>query len=241
MSHHIPGPWGLRLVHDGHKVTAVIVQTMAPNQPCNDPVLLALREDWLSIASLPDNNPRKASLNLLLKAPDLSSMLQRLAEKTRRANEIQKSGGDLVDEDWAELRQLTSEAFDLLHQSGQGPTSVSDAIVAASPRLNPGKRTAWLAFALHDGERFEESLHATEAEAVGAILKALQQKADAENVPSLAEAIEAPEDYAPDVNLNHYVNLNPAWQGHLEWLTAEQDLALDAWILELNLPENTVV
>ncbi len=40
--------------------------------------------------------------------------LRRLAEKTRRANEIQHSGGVVSPEDWAELHQLTNEAFGVL-------------------------------------------------------------------------------------------------------------------------------
>lgn len=51
---------------------------------------------------------------LMRSAPDLEAMLQRLAEKTKRANEIQHSGGALEAEDWAELHQLTNEAFGLL-------------------------------------------------------------------------------------------------------------------------------
>lgn len=45
---------------------------------------------------------------------DLARMLQRLAEKVRRANAIQHSGGEIAPEDWAELDQLTNEAFGLL-------------------------------------------------------------------------------------------------------------------------------
>ena len=48
--------------------------------------------------------------------PDSSvkRMLRRLAEKVKRANDIQHSGGKIQPEDWAELYQLTNEAFVLL-------------------------------------------------------------------------------------------------------------------------------
>lgn len=41
-------------------------------------------------------------------------MLRRLAEKVRRANSIQHSGGRVSAEDWSELHQLTNEAFGLI-------------------------------------------------------------------------------------------------------------------------------
>jgi len=42
------------------------------------------------------------------------NMLQRLAEKVRRANGIQHSGGKVDNEDWSELYGLSNEAFALL-------------------------------------------------------------------------------------------------------------------------------
>ena len=47
-------------------------------------------------------------------APAMYEALKRLAEKTRRANSIQHSGGRLIAEDWAELYQLTNESFTAL-------------------------------------------------------------------------------------------------------------------------------
>lgn len=52
--------------------------------------------------------------------PDPLRMLQRLAEKTRRANSIQHSGGKLCPDDWAELHQLTNEAFGVLAEVNHG-------------------------------------------------------------------------------------------------------------------------
>lgn len=52
--------------------------------------------------------------------PDPLRMLQRLAEKTRRANSIQHSGGKLCPDDWAELHQLTNEAFGVLAEVKHG-------------------------------------------------------------------------------------------------------------------------
>jgi hypothetical protein len=45
---------------------------------------------------------------------DLKNTLQRLSDKTARANAIQHSGGHIDAEDWAELYQLTNEARALL-------------------------------------------------------------------------------------------------------------------------------
>lgn len=42
--------------------------------------------------------------------PDLLEMLERITEKTKRANEIRHSGGKIDAEDWSELYQLTNEA-----------------------------------------------------------------------------------------------------------------------------------
>lgn len=44
-------------------------------------------------------------------------MLRRLAEKVKRANEIQHSGGRVSAEDWAELYQLVNEAGDVLSRA----------------------------------------------------------------------------------------------------------------------------
>lgn len=44
----------------------------------------------------------------------MKNMLCRLAEKVKRANDIQHSGGKIQPEDWSELYQLTNEAFALL-------------------------------------------------------------------------------------------------------------------------------
>jgi hypothetical protein len=52
---------------------------------------------------------------------ELTNMLRRLAEKTRRANEIQHSGGRLTAEDWSELYDLTNEAFGLLARAEEKP------------------------------------------------------------------------------------------------------------------------
>jgi hypothetical protein len=45
------------------------------------------------------------------------NMLQRLAEKVRRANTIQHSGSKIAAEDWAELYQLTNEAFGVIDRA----------------------------------------------------------------------------------------------------------------------------
>jgi hypothetical protein len=117
--HHPPAPWGFRLVHQGGKLIAAILETKAPNQPLNDPAIFAIREDWLSLFSLPADNPRRAALSLITKAPELSEMLQRLTETTRRIHAIQHSGRHIGADEWSELDQLTNEAFALLARTGE--------------------------------------------------------------------------------------------------------------------------
>jgi hypothetical protein len=117
--HHPPAPWGFRLVHQDGKLIAAILETEAPNQPLNDPAIFAIREDWLSLFSLPEDNPRRAALSLITKAPELSDMLQRLTETTRRINAIQHSGRHIGADDWSELHQLPNEAFALLARTGE--------------------------------------------------------------------------------------------------------------------------
>lgn len=56
----------------------------------------------------------KANARLIVASPSLMLMLQRLTEKTQRANEIQHSGGHISAEDWAELYDLSNEAKGLL-------------------------------------------------------------------------------------------------------------------------------
>lgn len=45
---------------------------------------------------------------------ELANTLRRLAEKVKRANAIQHSGGDVSPEDWSELYALQNEAFGVL-------------------------------------------------------------------------------------------------------------------------------
>jgi len=54
---------------------------------------------------------------LIKAAPKLLRILTRLAEKVRRANSIQHSGGNLTAEDWSELYMLQGEAFAIIAQA----------------------------------------------------------------------------------------------------------------------------
>ena len=57
--------------------------------------------------------------DLIASAPDMKSILRRLAEKVKRANDLQHSGGRVVAEDWDELYLLTNEAGEVLSR-GRG-------------------------------------------------------------------------------------------------------------------------
>ena len=48
-TNHTPGPWAFRRVHSikDRPATALLLETVAPNQPFNDPCVLAVREDWI--------------------------------------------------------------------------------------------------------------------------------------------------------------------------------------------------
>ena len=51
-----------------------------------------------------------ANATLIAAAPELLAALDQLSEKTRRANDIQHRGGEILPEDWSELYDLTNEA-----------------------------------------------------------------------------------------------------------------------------------
>ena len=76
-----------------------------------------LRNEYEHICDLrPDlsDNVNEANARLIASAPELLSMLERIAEKVRRANSIQHSGGTIDAEDWSELYAIQNEAFGLI-------------------------------------------------------------------------------------------------------------------------------
>ncbi len=62
----------------------------------------------------------EANARLIAAAPELLAALQRLSEKTKRANEIQHSGGEILPEDWSELYQITNEARAAILKATEG-------------------------------------------------------------------------------------------------------------------------
>jgi len=80
MQAYIPGPWHWRVVADETgKQTALILETKHRPIALNDPVIFAIREDWLGIQS-PE---REAAKNLIALAPYLSTLLTKWAEWAR--------------------------------------------------------------------------------------------------------------------------------------------------------------
>ena len=70
-SKHTPGPWNFRAVYsiDRLPATALLLETSAPDQPMNDPCVLAVREDW--IGWLLRTPKGQANAHLIAAAPDL--------------------------------------------------------------------------------------------------------------------------------------------------------------------------
>lgn len=73
----IPGPWHWRIVHDhsSGKRIALILETRNAPMPLNDPVIFAVREDWMGELS-PE---REAAKRLIEDAPALLDLIQEAA------------------------------------------------------------------------------------------------------------------------------------------------------------------
>lgn len=77
---HTPGSWKFRAVRleESGPVTALLLETKSPEQPVNDPCVLAVREDWVGWMV---KNPRgQANARLIESAPDMLSVLQGLVD-----------------------------------------------------------------------------------------------------------------------------------------------------------------
>jgi hypothetical protein len=77
---HTPGPWKFRKVHsiNNRPLTALLLETQAPNQPMNDPCILAVREDWMDwLVNMPGG---QANALLIASAPDLLAALEALVK-----------------------------------------------------------------------------------------------------------------------------------------------------------------
>ena len=90
---HTEGPWRWRPVCDEGKLIAMLLETEAPNQPCNDPCIMAAREDWMRYLH---NRPQgEANAQLIAAAPELLEACK-LAEATvRRLNRHNSANGTL--------------------------------------------------------------------------------------------------------------------------------------------------
>ena len=88
---HTPGPWH---IDDLAILDSTNIGTLANINPENDG---PSAEDY-------------ANAQLIAAAPELLAALDQLSEKTRRANDIQHRGGEILPEDWSELYDLTNEA-----------------------------------------------------------------------------------------------------------------------------------
>lgn len=98
---HTPSPWTI----SEHEHANVI---FSDNGVICD--VFHANEDDDMTASVESREESDANARLIAAAPELLSALERLSQKTRRANDIQHSGGKIEPEDWSELYALTNEA-----------------------------------------------------------------------------------------------------------------------------------
>jgi hypothetical protein len=93
---HTPGPWRWEIVADnsGKQVALLLVTDHRPI-PLNDPVIFALREDWMAAFG-----SEELDAHLIAAAPDLLQAALDMAEASRR-------GYDLP---WGTLRAAISKA-----------------------------------------------------------------------------------------------------------------------------------
>lgn len=75
---------------------------------------IEIAEGMALVATVERAPNASANARLISAAPELHRMLTRLAEKVRRANAIQHSGGVITAEDWSELFALQNEAFGVI-------------------------------------------------------------------------------------------------------------------------------
>jgi hypothetical protein len=81
MNAHTPGPWRFRPVIDpSGRLVALLLETEAPNRPCNDPCVMAVRDDWVGALF---RGPRQADARLIEAAPELLDAGRALLEWCR--------------------------------------------------------------------------------------------------------------------------------------------------------------
>ena len=76
---HTPPPWRWREVpgdNGGHSI-ALLLETTAPEQPHNDPCVLAVRDDWIHY--LLTTARGRANLAILAAAPEMFRLIRRFA------------------------------------------------------------------------------------------------------------------------------------------------------------------
>lgn len=79
----LSAPWTWRDVRseDGNRRIALLLQTTVPGVPLNDPVIFALREDWLGKLS-PE---RAVAMEMVRRAPEMFVLLEQLADYAESA------------------------------------------------------------------------------------------------------------------------------------------------------------
>ncbi len=87
MTQHTPGPWKWSNIYsDEGRLIAMLLRTQAPNQPYNDDVVMAAREDWIGyLTSVPRG---EANARLIAQAPAMLALLKGIMDDDDTRNSV---------------------------------------------------------------------------------------------------------------------------------------------------------
>lgn len=76
-----PWQWREARSQDGNRRTAMLLQTVAHSVPLNDPIIFALREDWLGKLS----TERMVAMEMVRRCPEMFALLEQVADYAESA------------------------------------------------------------------------------------------------------------------------------------------------------------